>query len=358
MSFRNFFSTLLVFVFAAQVATAQVNTATISGTLRDESGAVLPGAAVTVQNQDTGISRSLTTNETGRYTAPALGLGNYQVSVQLPGFQSQVRSGIALTVGREAVVDFTLAVGAVTQTVEVKGEAPLVELTNATMGGLVDDRTIREMPLNSRSWDTLAYTVPGVVKYTSADGGFNSGSGANKFSVAGSRSYSNSFLLDGTDVNDSSNSTPGGAAGTNLGVDAIKEFKIVATTFSAEYGRASGAVVSAVTRSGTNDLHGTLFEFHRNSAFDARTIFDLKDRNGDGRADPPPFHRNQFGGVLGGPIKKDKTFFFGGYEGFRQSRSQTGNPSMCAAGKSRRRKRSGTAVPRQPRQQSWFLWDL
>src|SRR3989449_6909559 len=170
MSFRNFFSTLLVFVFGAQVATAQVNTATISGTLRDESGAVLPGAAVTVQNQDTGISRSLTTNETGRYTAPALGLGNYQVSVQLPGFQNQVRSGIVLTVGREAVVDFTLAVGAVTQTVEVKGEAPLVELTNATMGGLVDDRTIREMPLNSRSWDTLAYTVPGVVKYTSADG--------------------------------------------------------------------------------------------------------------------------------------------------------------------------------------------
>src|SRR2546427_9605985 len=184
MSFRNFFATLLVFVSGAQVATAQVNTATSSGTVRDESGAVLPGAAVTVENQDTGISRSLTTNETGRYTAPALGLGNYQVSVQLPGFQNQVRSGIALTVGREAVVDFTLAVGAVTQTVEVKGEAPLVELTNATMGGLVDDRTIREMPLNSRSWDTLAYTVPGVVKYTSADGGFNSGSGNNKFSVA------------------------------------------------------------------------------------------------------------------------------------------------------------------------------
>ena len=323
MSLRNFFLTLLAFVFGAQLALAQVNTATITGTVRDESGAVLPGAAVTVQNQDTGISRTLTSNETGRYTAPALGLGNYQVNVQLPGFQNQVRSGIVLTVGREAVVDFTLAVGAVTQTVEVKGEAPLVELTNATMGGLVDDRTIREMPLNSRSWDTLAYTVPGVVKYTSAGGGFNSGSGANKFSVAGSRSYSNSFLLDGTDVNDSSNSTPGGAAGTNLGVDAIKEFKIVAATFSAEYGRASGAVVSAVTRSGTNDLHGTLFEFHRNSVFDARTIFDLEDHDGDGRADLPPFHRNQFGGVLGGPIKKDKTFFFGGYEGFRQSRSET-----------------------------------
>ncbi|PYS00021.1 MAG: hypothetical protein DMG16_16570 [Acidobacteria bacterium] len=323
MVFRNFCLTLLVFAFSAQLASAQVNTATVSGTVHDESGAVLPGATVTIQNQDTGISRTVTTNETGRYVAPALSLGNYQVSVQLAGFQNQVRSGIVLTVGREAVVDFRLGVGAVTQTIEVRGEAPLVELTNATMGGLVDDRTIREMPLNSRSWDTLAYTIPGVVKYTSAGGGFNSGSGENKFSVAGARSYSNSFLLDGTDVNDSSNSTPGGSAGTNLGVDAIKEFKIVAATFSAEYGRASGAVVSAVTRSGTNELHGTLFEFLRNSAFDSRTIFDLEDHDGDGKADLPPFHRNQFGGVLGGPIKKDKTFFFGGYEGFRQSRSET-----------------------------------
>src|SRR5262245_45585676 len=314
---------LLGFALFAQPALAQVNTATISGTVHDASGAVLPGVSLVIQNQDTGISRTVSTSETGRYSAPALGLGNYQVTAQLQGFQSQVRSGIALTVGREAVVDFTLAVGAVAQTVEVKGEAPLIELTNANMGGLVDDRTIREMPLNSRSWDTLAYTIPGVVKYGTATGGFNSGSGENKFSVAGARSYSNSFLLDGTDVNDSSNSTPGGSAGTNLGVDAIKEFKIVATTFSAEYGRASGAVVSAVTRSGTNELHGSLFEFLRNSAFDSRTIFDLKDRDGDGKADLPPFRRNQLGGVLGGPLKKDKTFFFGGYEGFRQARSDT-----------------------------------
>jgi hypothetical protein len=323
MAFRNAILFLLGFALCVQPGFAQVNTATISGTVHDESGAVLPGASVAIQNQDTGISRTVTTSETGRYAAPALGLGNYQVTVQLPGFQSQVRSGINLTVGREAVVDFRLAVGAVTQTVEVSGEPPLVELTNANLGGLVDDRTIREMPLNSRSWDALAYTIPGVVKYGTATGGFNSGSGSNKFSVAGARSYSNSFLLDGTDINDSSNSTPGGSAGTNLGVDAIKEFKIVATTFSAEYGRASGAVVSAVTRTGTNELHGTLFEFLRNSAFDARTIFDLEDNDGDGKADLPPFRRNQFGGVLGGPIKTDKTFFFGAYEGFRQSRSET-----------------------------------
>src|SRR5262249_26583299 len=271
----------------------------------------------------TGISRTIITNETGRYSAPALGLGNYQVTAQLQGFQSQVHSGIALSVGREAVVDFTLTVGTVAQTVEVKREAPLVELTNANMGGSVDDRTIREMPLKTRSWDTLAYMVPGVVKYGTAQSDFNSGSGANKFSVAGSRSYSNSFLLDGTDVNDSSNSTPGGSAGTEFGVDAIKEFKIVATTFSAEYGRASGAVVSAVTRSGTNELHGGAFEFLRNSALDSRTIFDLNDRDGDGKADLPPFRRNQFGGTRGGQIKKNKPFFSGAYEGFRQPRSDT-----------------------------------
>jgi carboxypeptidase family protein/TonB-dependent receptor-like protein len=324
MAVRHFFLVLLGFAICTQLAFAQVNTATISGTVHDSSGAVLPGASVTIVNQETGISRTVVSNETGRYAAPALSLGNnYQVTAELAGFQSQVRSGIALTVGREAVVDFTLSVGAVSEKVEVTEDAPLVELTNANLGGLVDDRTIREMPLNSRSWDTLAYTVPGVVKYGTATGGFNSGSGANKFSVSGARSYSNSFLLDGTDVNDSSNSTPGGAAGTNLGVDAIKEFKIVATTFSAEYGRATGAVVSAVTRSGTNELHGTLFEFLRNNAFDSRTIFDLEDHNGDGKADLPPFRRNQFGGVLGGPIAKDKTFFFGAYEGFRQVRNET-----------------------------------
>src|SRR5262245_8086917 len=154
MSIRISSLVLLGFAICTQLTFAQVNTATISGTVHDASGAVLPGVSVVIQNQDTGISRTVSTGETGRYSAPALGLGNYQVTAQLQGFQSQVRSGIALTVGREAVVDFTLAVGAVAQTVEVKGEAPLIELTNANMGGLVDDRTIREMPLNSRSWDT------------------------------------------------------------------------------------------------------------------------------------------------------------------------------------------------------------
>ncbi|OFW36409.1 MAG: hypothetical protein A3J28_07105 [Acidobacteria bacterium RIFCSPLOWO2_12_FULL_60_22] len=312
---RKLFLVLLGLILYGQLAWAQVNTATISGTVRDQSGAVLPGANVVIQNQDTGISRTVTTNTAGRYSAAALGLGNYQVTAQVQGFQSQARSGVVLTVGREAVVDFTLTVGAVTQTVEVSGEAPLVELTNANLGGLVDDRTIRDLPLNGRSYDQLALLQPGIVQYGTAGGSFNGGSGNNKFSAAGNRSYSNSFLLDGTDINDSSNQTPGGSSGTNLGVDTIREFKIVTNTFSAEYGRASGAVVSAVTRSGTNELHGSVFEFLRNSALDARNFFDVDEH--------PPFRRNQFGGVLGGPIQRDQTFFFAGYEGLRQALSTT-----------------------------------
>ncbi|HEY3236877.1 MAG TPA: carboxypeptidase-like regulatory domain-containing protein, partial [Polyangiaceae bacterium] len=201
MAIRRFYGMLLGVALCGHLALAQVNTATISGTVRDASGAVLPGASVVAQNQDTGMSRTVTANTAGRYSAPGLGLGNYQVTAQQAGFQSQVRTGLVLTVGREAVVDFTLPVGAVTQTVEVSGEAPLVELTNANLGGLVDDRTIRDLPLNGRSWDNLALLQPGIVKYGTGNADFNSGSGETKFSAAGSRSYSNSFLLDGTDVN-------------------------------------------------------------------------------------------------------------------------------------------------------------
>ncbi len=323
MATRRIAMLALAFAFCSSLVWAQVNTATISGTVRDESGAVLPGANVVLTNQDTGITRTVTANAAGRYSAPALSLGNYEVRAQLDGFQTAVRSGIVLTVGRAAVVDFTLQVGAVTQTVEVTGEAPLIELTNANITGLVDDRTIRELPLNGRSYDQLALLQPGIVKYTTSGQSFNGSPGGNKFSASGSLATSNSFLLDGTDINDASNNTPGGAAGTNMGVDTIKEFKIVASTFSAEYGRASGAVISAVTRTGTNQVHGTAFEFLRNSAFDARKFRDDLDFDGDGTGDVPPFRRNQFGGTIGGPIIRDRTFFFAGYEGLREALSQS-----------------------------------
>ena len=233
---------------------AQSTTGTISGTVTDNSGAVLPAAKVLIVNEDTGISRTVQADPQGRYLVPALSLGRYRITISMEGFQTEVRSGVVLTVGREAVVNAELNVGAVSTTVEVTGEAPLVESTTSAVGGLVDERTIRELPLNGRSYDQLALLETGVISYGGGgtSGGFLYGTGT-RFSVAGSRSYNNSYLLDGMDINDSGNGTPGGAAGTNLGVDAIREFKIVTSMFSAETGRATGAVISAVTKSGTNE---------------------------------------------------------------------------------------------------------
>lgn len=294
---------------------AQVTTGTISGTVRDTTGAVIPDARVTVQNTDTGASRTVESDTAGRYSAPSLGLGNYRVTVHKEGFQEEVRSGIVLTVGREAVVNFQLTVGAVTQSVEVTGEAPLLEGTTANLGALVDSRTMRELPLNGRSYDQLALLQPGVAALGGGAGNaFDYGSGK-RFTVSGSRSYANSFLLDGADINDHANATPGGAAGTNLGVDAIREFKIMTNAVSAEYGRSTGAVISAVTSSGTNSIHGSAFEFLRNNKLDARNFFDP--------GPVPPFRRNQFGATVGGPIRKDKIFFFGAYEGLRQGLGTT-----------------------------------
>lgn len=298
---------LLGLVVWSPLALAQVSTGTISGTVADGTGAVLPGTTVSILNERTGISRTIQADSAGRYSAALLNTGNYRVTASLEGFQTMVRSGIELTVGREAVVNFQLQVGAVTQTLEVTGEAPLVESTTSSIGGLVDERTILELPLNARSWDKLALLQPGVTAYAQ---------GGSSFSVAGGRAASNSFLLDGTDINDVNNETPGGASGTNMGVDTVQEFKILTNMFSAEYGRSMSAVVTAVTKSGSNEFHGTAFHYLRNSALDARDFFDRG-------SDPPPFKRNQFGAVIGGPIRRDKAFFFAAYEGLRERRGTT-----------------------------------
>jgi len=304
-------SLFLFLIFSGNLLSAQVTTGTISGVVQDPSGAAIPGVVVSVKNLETGITRTVTTDERGRYTAPNLSLGNYEVQAEHAGFETDVRSGITLTVGREAVVNISLRVGNVSEKVTVIGEAPLVDSTTSSLGALVDDRTVRELPLNGRSYDQLARLEPGVAVVGAPAGtsAFAYGTGV-RFSVAGGRSSANSFLLDGTDINDHANSTPGGASGFNLGVDGIREFKILTNSFPAEYGRASGGIISAVTMSGTNQLHGSAFEFLRNSALDARNFFD--------GSKVPAFRRNQFGGSFGGPIKKDKTFFFGTYEGLRQ----------------------------------------
>src|SRR5712664_998787 len=266
---------------------AQVTTRTNSGVLQDPTGPVIPGVTGTAKNLGTGIARTITTDEGGRFAAPNLTLGDYEVQAELPGFQTEVRSGITLTVGRAAVVNFALKVGQISDKVTITGEAPLVELTTATMSSLVDERTIRDLPLNGRSYDKLALLQPGTVIVGSGQSGpaFDYGTGQ-RFSVTGSRPYANSFMLDGTDINDHANATPGGSAGTNLGVDGVQEFKINTSVSPAEYGRSSGGVIAAVTRSGTNSLHGSAFEFLRNNDLDSLGYFDEKSHGGTGSVAP------------------------------------------------------------------------
>src|SRR2546427_4745944 len=295
---------------------AQVTTATIAGVVQDASGAVIPGVSITIKNVETGATRTATSDEGGRYTVPELTLGDYEVEAQLPGFQTEVRSGIHFAVAGSAVINFALKVGQLPDKVTLTEEAPLVESPTSGMSSLVDERTIRALPLNGRSYDQLALLQPGVVTVGAgqASVAFDFGTGQ-RFNVNGSRAYANSFMLDGTDINDHANGTPGGAAGQNLGVDGVQEFKINTSVSPAEFGWSSGGVISAVTRSGTNDLHGAGFEFLRNNALDSPGYFDDVKHGGIGTI--APYRRNQFGGALGGPIKKDKTFFFGTYEGLR-----------------------------------------
>ena len=206
------------------LAYGQTTAGTILGVVSDESGARLPGVTVTITHLDTGIVRSVTTDESGRYRAPALGLGNYDVKAELTGFRTEVRKGIQLTVAAEVVVNLSLSVGTVTEQVQVSVESPLVETTSATLSGLVDDKKIRDLPLNGRSVETLAFMQPGVTPYFRGRHDTDQGEGT-KMSVSGSRVDSNSFLLDGTNINDQSNNTPGSASGNLLGVEMLREFR-------------------------------------------------------------------------------------------------------------------------------------
>lgn len=323
-------ATLCIFA-SVSAGLSQSTTGTILGTVKDQSGGVLPGVSVTVKNTDTGATREVVTDDGGRYKATALTLGNYTAEAGLAGFQTEVRSGIKLTIGREAQVDFTLGVGEISEKVQVTGDAPIVETTNTAITALVDDKTIRDLPLNGRSFSDLVTLQMGAVPQVLGAKSSASGFGL-KISVSGARPSENSFLLDGNFVNDALNNTPAGATGYFLGVETLREFTVMSNTFSAEYGQSAGAIVNAVTKSGTNELHGSAFYFHRNSALDARNFFDRNTRDPLNRSNPPPFRRHQFGGVIGGPIIKNKTFFFGGYEGLREFLATTQVATTLTAG--------------------------
>ncbi len=304
----------LLFVFLPAVLAAQVVTGAISGRVTDSTGAVIPGATIQIQNLETGLSRNADTDSAGRYVARNLPVGLYSVAAQQSGFQKQIRNGITLNVGSEVVVNLELSVGTVQEAVMVSGEAPLVETTQATLSSLVSPEQMRELPLNGRSYDQLALLSPGVV--AQPDGTRNQTQGAGlRLSSNGARADANLYLLDGTVVNDHSSQGPGSAAGQSLGIEAILEFRILTHSFSAEYGRNAGAVISAVTRSGSNQFHGSAYEFFRNNVLDAREFFNP--------GELPPFRRNQFGASAGGPVLKDRMFFFANYEGFRERRGKT-----------------------------------
>jgi hypothetical protein len=298
-------------------AYAQVAGAMLKGTVTDPAGAAVPKAQVSIMDVATGISRSVTTDSDGAYAAANLRPGAYQVRVTATGFSAEVRSGITLTVGAQQVLDISLRVGQMSQEVQVTGEAPTVELASSEISAEVTSNTVRELPLNGRSWTDLATLQPGVSQINTqpsftvgADRG-NRGFGS-QISVSGSRPQMDNYRLDGVTMNGYSNAAPGSVTGEKLGVDAVQEFSVITTNQGAEYGRTSGGVVNAVTKSGTNQFHGTGYEFLRNSALDSKNYFD------DPKSPIPPFRRNQFGASIGGPIKKDKTFFFADYEGVRQ----------------------------------------
>ena len=301
---------LCVFLAMQGMVFGQATSSAISGVVRDASQAVIAGATVTVTNVDTGISRTVESRASGLYRVGDLVPGNYQITATMAGFTRETRRGIALLVGQEATVNFTLQVGAVEQEVVVTGEAPVVETTISSVATNVTEEQLRELPLNGRAFTDLVTLNPGAVTPHVAQGrGANYGF-ATQLAVAGARTDANSFRLDGTDMMDTRNQNPGSAAGVQLGVDTIREFQVVTTNGKAEYGRNAGAIINAVSRSGTNEWHGSAFEFLRNNELDARRFENL--------GELPPFKRNQFGATFGGPIVRDKTFFFLGYEGLRQ----------------------------------------
>ncbi|MBI2816075.1 MAG: TonB-dependent receptor [Acidobacteria bacterium] len=302
---------LFVFSLLAGTVWAQV-TASITGTVKDASGAVVPEATVTIKNLESGLTRTAETDDRGSYSVPALPVGQYEVVAEKAGFKRQVRRGITLVVAQQAVLNLMLEIGGVEQQVTVTAAAPLVNTTLSSTSGLVGEQQVKDLPLNGRSFDQLLTLNTGTVNYTSNTR--TSTIQGNSFSVAGRRPEENRFLMNGVDYvgtnAQSSQTQPGGSSGQLLGVDAVREFNVLQHTYGAEYGRRAGGQVTIVTMSGTNQVHGTVFEYLRNNVLDARNFFD--------RGPAPPFRRNQFGGSLGGPLKQDKLFLFGNYEGFRQ----------------------------------------
>ena len=334
-----------LFLFAsANRLQAQTQTGTISGTATDTSGAALVGATVIVTNEGTNVSQTTTTDGEGRYNVAQLPIGNYDLQASLTGFQTVIHKGVTLTVGAQPLVDFSLPVGQATQTVTVESQVSQVETQTAAVSTLVSEQQVSQLPLNGRNYTQLLELAPGVQVVNNGAGGGGVGSsfyGAQvNYSVSGSRPEGQGFLIDNEDVRDFWEHGPGSAAlGTTLGIEGMQEFQVLTNTYSSQFGGA-GAVLNAASKSGTNALHGSVYEYLRNSALDSRNFFDFKNQGcfsgatrvacGTPGSVPvvtknkkPEFRQNQFGGSAGGPIEKDRLFFFANYEGFRNALGRT-----------------------------------
>lgn len=300
---------LAVLLGLAGLVSAQVASGVLTGTVTDISQMGVPNARLTLRNVATGDARTVTTGTGGLYASPNLPPGNYEMTVEAAGFTTQVRTDINVTIGARVAINVTMEMGDPKEATRSAAPATAETQGAATVSGSVNASTVRDSPLNGRDWTQLAALEAGVTGIQTGSINAQRGFGA-AISVSGARPDQNSYRLDGITINDYSNGAPGSVLGSNLGVDAVEQFSVLGSNYPAGYGRTSGGVINAVTRSGANAFHGSVYEFLRNSALDARNFFD---------SSIPPFKRNQFGGSLGGPIRKGSTFFFADYEGLRQS---------------------------------------
>ncbi len=321
---RKTIGVMAVLILAAIPVAAQLPTGTILGTVKDSSGASIPGAMVTLKNTETNLTKTATTEADGSYRFPELAVGRYEITASAAGFRTENRTGLNLEVTQTGVINFALQVGSTTQQVTITSDIPLVNTQDSTLGGTVNEQQMSELPLNGRNYIDLTLLKPGVNKDVNQRNQAN----GTTFSVNGAPPRSNNFTLDGAILQTADGRSPvAGDSGNALGLDGIKEYQTVTGTFQAEYGLAMGSQIVAVSKGGTNQFHGDVFEYLRNSAFDANTF-----RNRGADTPKVPLEKNQFGAAFGGPIKKDKTFFYAVYEGVRQNEGVAINNPVPSAG--------------------------
>src|SRR5438552_7883550 len=319
-------------LFPAVPTNAQVTGATLSGTVTDTSGAVIPGVMIAIKNRATGVVRNVSSDEAGFYSAPNLLAGGYDVTASAAGFSTVTQSNITLTVGAQQQLNISMRVGETAQVIEVTSAAPLVQVTSSVISGVVESEQILDIPLNGRDWASLATLSPGVtglnqeVQLPFESGALRGNRGfGSQLSISGGRPTQNNYRLDGLSIADYTNGS-GSVAGVTLGVDAIQEFSVITGNYSAEYGRTSGGVINAISKSGTNAFHGDVYDFLRNDKLDANDFFSNR-----AHQPRPTLRRNQYGAAVGGPIRKDRTFVFGDYEGIRFAEgSASGNSNVLS----------------------------